>query len=171
MTKDVEVTLITPAKVAGKRQPTGKTLTVSETVRDQLIAAGAVSADVAPVTTASVGNEADAFETAVEAKAKEIAEAIVGEAVDTAVTELQATADEATARAIEAEAQRDLLQERVLELQAHLGTDMDVGASEDASGAEDDSAEQSSEGDEEPTETKPATKSRAGRKTSSAQKS
>ncbi|WP_321362603.1 hypothetical protein [uncultured Celeribacter sp.] len=165
MTKDVEVTLITPAKVAGKRQPSGKTLTVSETVRDQLIAAGAVAKDAAPVTTISGDNDTAAFEAAVEAKAKEIAEAIVDAAVETAVTELQATADEATARAIEAEAQRDLLQERVLELQAQLDTDPAAGASEEATAAKDEAADESSEGDE------IATKAAKGRKTSSAQKS
>ncbi|SLN38120.1 hypothetical protein AQS8620_01425 [Aquimixticola soesokkakensis] len=123
---DVTVTLATPAKVGGKNEPQGKVLTVSLTVRDQLLAAGALVSGgevvaLLPDETTSV------FEQAVAVKAKQIAQTIVEAAVEEAVTELTASANEANARAdtaeahtAEAQAQLTVMQDRVLELQAQL---------------------------------------------------
>jgi len=158
MTKEYEVTLTSPAKIAGKREPQGKTLTVSKTVREQLIAAGLVDAVTVMVPVASGVDltsfeGTDDFETAVTSKAKEMAEALVEAAVDEAVTELTTAADEANARAEkaevkvhEAEAQLQTLQDRVLELQEQLKPASDEPA-HDTADAPTDTSEAATEGE------------------------
>ena len=86
MDAQIEVTLISPAKVDGKRQPIGRTVYVTEAVMHQLAAAQAIPAlaivddEISPVPTK--------WEEDVAAKAQEIAEAVVIAAVDVAVSDL-----------------------------------------------------------------------------------
>jgi len=115
----LNVRLSGPAKVAGKWRKTGETVEVDQRGADDLRAAGVLEGDSLPAAAESEVGPA-LFDQAVQSKAKEIAEAIVEAAVDQAVTELTLARDEANARAVEAEAQRDLLQDRVLELQAQI---------------------------------------------------
>ncbi|MGD9864645.1 MAG: hypothetical protein AB7S99_15685 [Pseudodonghicola sp.] len=115
----LNVRLSGPAKVAGKWRKAGETVDVDQRGVDDLRAAGVLEGDSVPAAAESEVGPA-LFDQAVQSKAKEIAEAIVEAAVDQAVTELTLARDEANARAAEAEAQRDLLQDRVLELQAQI---------------------------------------------------
>ncbi len=114
----LNVRLSSPAKVAGKWRKAGETVEADPRTADDLRAAGVLEGDSIPAAESKVSPAL--FDQAVHSKAKEIAEAIVEAAVDQAVTELTLARDEANARAAEAEAQRDLLQDRVLELQAQI---------------------------------------------------
>lgn len=102
MDAQIEVTLISPAKVGGERKKVGSTVTVSEKVLHQLAASGAIpplaviDGEIEPVPTE--------FEMRVVAKAQEIAEELVGTAVDVAVTELVEATEKATKRAETADA-------------------------------------------------------------------
>jgi len=115
----LNVRLSGPAKVAGKWRKAGEIVDIDPRDADDLRAAGVLDGESVPAAAESEVSPA-LFDQAVHSKAKEIAEAIVEEAVDQAVTELTLARDEANARAVEAEAQRDLLQDRVLELQAQI---------------------------------------------------
>lgn len=114
----LNVRLSSPAKVAGKWRKAGETVEADPRTADDLRAAGVLEGDSIPAAESKVSPAL--FDQAVHSKAKEIAEAIVEAAVDQAVTELTLARDEANARAAEAEAQRDLLQDHVLELQAQI---------------------------------------------------
>lgn len=98
-----EVSLISPAKVGGERRRAGATVLVDAATLAQLIAAGAVRADA--------DHDHDATPSVLtEAQVLAFTQAEVVEAEKAALL----------ARAIEAEAQRDMLQDRVLELQGQL---------------------------------------------------
>lgn len=102
-----EVTLATTVKIRGKIEPAGKVVVVNQTEFDQLKAVGAISSTAAtPIADALIADR-DALEQLIATK---------GEVIQTLGSELTAM----EARAIEAEAQRDLLQDRVLELQAQI---------------------------------------------------
>ena len=105
-----EVTLATAAKIRGKIEPAGKIVVVDQTVYRHLKESGAIGA-TAPQSVAEVVLEDRAM------LEQTIAEqdSVIGVLTD----ELKAM----EARAVEAEAQRDLLQGRVLELQAQTATD------------------------------------------------
>ena len=100
-----EVTLATAAKIRGKIEPAGKIVVVDQTVYRHLKESGAIGATT-PQSVAEVVLEDRAM------LEQTIAEqdSVIGVLTD----ELKAM----EARAVEAEAQRDLLQGRVLELQA-----------------------------------------------------
>ncbi len=100
-----EVTLASAAKIRGKIEPAGKIVVVDQTVYRHLKESGAIGA-TAPQSVAEVVLEDRAM------LEQTIAEqdSVIGVLTD----ELKAM----EARAVEAEAQRDLLQGRVLELQA-----------------------------------------------------
>lgn len=111
-----EVTLATTVKIRGKIEPAGKVVVVNQTEFDQLKAVGAISSTAAtPIADALIADR-DALEQLIATK---------GEVIQTLGSELTAM----EARAIEAEAQRDLLQDRVLELQAQIAATDTAGES------------------------------------------
>lgn len=121
----ITVTLTGPAKVGGLRKRPGDVVEVDPTTLRQLVAAGAVAPDLdataplltgAPVRTLTQAE----FETAVAGAAKVLAETMLDAVLAEALAPLETEKNAALARAIEAEAQRDMLQSRVLELQAQL---------------------------------------------------
>lgn len=116
MDHKTEVTLTAPAKVGGKFRPVGAVVEVDATELKHLKKAGAVSDDKSAVTQSAQADAPDAqLAAAVDEQALELVklEAELGELA----TLLSAT----EARAVEAEAQRDMLQDRVLELQKEVG--------------------------------------------------
>ncbi|HBS99188.1 MAG TPA: hypothetical protein DEB47_04835 [Citreicella sp.] len=126
MERKTIVTLLSAAKIGGKFYGAGASPEVSDRQLADLVAAGAVAPDAAgQVLEASTPEGADLAaaiaraETA-EARVTEL-EASLTEAVVQIIPELQAAV-------IEAEAQRDLLQERVLDLQRGIETADDGAA-------------------------------------------
>lgn len=125
MERKLTVTLLSAAKIGGKFYGAGASPEVSVRQLADLVSAGAVPRDaVGQVLEASAPEGADlaaALARAETAEARVIElEASLTEAVVQIIPELQAAV-------IEAEAQRDLLQERVLDLQRGVKT-ADVGA-------------------------------------------
>ncbi len=115
----ITVTLIGPAKVGGLRKRPGDVVEVDPTTLGQLVEAGAAPRD--PDATAPVRTLTQAeFETAVAGAAKVLAETMLDAALEGVAEAFEAEKNATLARAIEAEAQRDMLQDRVLELQAQL---------------------------------------------------
>lgn len=139
-----KVRLSAPAKIGGKWHRAGAEPDVDAATELDLIAAGAI--DPAGPSEPSQPDEfgealaagritAHQFEAAVATQAKAISEAVVEAAVDAAMAEVMAEKDAALvameARAVEAEAQRDVLQARVQELQdAAKNTQSPQGATE-----------------------------------------
>lgn len=159
MDKEFEVTLTSPAKINGKHEPAGKTLTVSEKVHDQLFASGAIESenpDPSDVVSSDASQAEPDFEALVTEKAKEISAQIVGAAVDEAVTELHSAVQDANQRAENAEA-------RTLSAETELQALRDQVAAENA---------QTSKGEADDQDTQPAskaavTKTKSGTKTTS----
>lgn len=102
-----EITLANPAKIRGKIEPAGKVVIVDQTEFKHLKAAGAIGTTAPETVTDALIADRGALEEQIAAK---------GEVIATLEGDLKAM----EARAVEAEAQRDVLQDRVLELQAHI---------------------------------------------------
>lgn len=111
----VRIRLSGPAKIGGKVHPGGAEIDVDPNEVPELEAVGLVdgAASSPPAPGPPWSASPEAFERAVAETAKVLAETMVGAIVGDDLRALEA-------RAIEAEVQRDLLQGRVLELQAAL---------------------------------------------------
>jgi hypothetical protein len=112
MERMIEVTLISPAKVNGKRKPVGAKVSVTKEVRNQLATSGAVVK--LPDLDAQLEQEISEFEMAVQEKAEEI----VGSAVEEAVNQLVDDLEAAEKRAKAATERADLLENGRSEVEA-----------------------------------------------------
>lgn len=110
-----EVTLANPAKIRGKIEHAGKVMMVDQTELKHLKEAGAIGETIPkPIDTDLIEDRKELVD--VIAKKNEVIDALGGE--------LKAM----EARAVEAEAQRDALQDRVLELQAQIEAPTEVAS-------------------------------------------
>lgn len=120
-----EVTLATAAKIRGKIEPAGKIVVVDQTVYRHLKESGAIGATAPQSVADAVLKDRTMLE-------RTIAEQSA--VIDALTDELKAM----EARADEAEAQRDLLQGRVLDLQAQTAPGAaDAPVSQDTEAAKD----------------------------------
>jgi len=108
MDAQIEVTLISPAKVDGEHKPVGATVFVSEKVLHQLAAAGAVP-ELA-VIDGEIEVIPSAFEEAVAVKAQEIATEMVAVAIPEAVEDLVDQLKKAVARGNLLQEERDAVE-------------------------------------------------------------
>ncbi|MDF2141244.1 hypothetical protein [Paenirhodobacter sp. CAU 1674] len=119
MDPKTEVTLIAPAKVGGKFRAVGAVIDVDATELEHLKKAGAVPDDKSIVAQAEQADAPDALMAQLAAAVDEQALAIVE--LEAELGELATLLGATEARAVEAEAQRDMLQDRVVELQKDVG--------------------------------------------------
>jgi chromosome segregation ATPase len=166
MDKEFEVTLTSPAKINGKHEPAGKTLTVSKKVRDQLFASGAIKSenpDPSDVVSSDASQAEPDFEARVQAQAKELGERIVGAAVDEAVTELRDALQAANKRADDANKRADDAEWRAGEAETELQALRDQVAAANAQTSKDEGDDQ----DTQPASKAAAPKPKSGTKTTS----
>lgn len=115
----VSVTLASPAKIDGKREPAGKVVVVSATVAGHLHAAQAVGSAPLIFDTSDTQTSAE-FDDAVELAARGMAEKLVGGAVATALAQVKSERDELTARLATATELLAETKEQLFEAEAHL---------------------------------------------------
>lgn len=122
MDPKTEVTLIAPAKVGGKFRAVGAVVEVDATELQHLKKAGAVPDDKSIVAQAEQADAPDALMAQLAAAiAKADEQALALAEIEAELGELATLLGATEARAVEAEAQRDMLQDRVLELQKDVG--------------------------------------------------
>ncbi|MDR5655422.1 hypothetical protein [Ruixingdingia sedimenti] len=125
----MKVTLSGPARIGGQRKRPGDVVDVDLLTLRHLEAAGVIAPELASAaatdTPVSAMTQAE-FEAAVAATAKVLAETMLDAALEEVVATVEAEKNAALARAVEAEAQRDLLQARVEELQHILAEQTDT---------------------------------------------
>lgn len=110
----IDVQLAAPVKLGGKWHKPGDVLIVTSAEAEALRASGALVESIGDPT------EAAPSMPGFDETAKVLAGAGIEAAVDTAMAGADKALAAMEARALEAEAQRDLLQERVIELQAEI---------------------------------------------------
>ncbi|KRB58462.1 hypothetical protein ASE04_27500 [Rhizobium sp. Root708] len=108
----VSVTLASPAKIEGKREPAGTVVLVSAAVANHLYAARAIGTAPLVFDTSDTQTSAD-FDSEVALTAKMLADGIVAHAVTAAVAPIVAERDELIGKLAEAE-------EKLFEAEAHL---------------------------------------------------
>ncbi|WP_323041572.1 hypothetical protein [Gemmobacter sp.] len=121
----IKVRITAPVKLGPRWLRPGDEPEVTADDRAQLEAAGAVERDPDATQVVLTGTPVRAFtqsefETATAVTAQMLAEAMLDAALEEVTTQLRAEKAALLARAVEAEAQRDMLQDRVLELQDQL---------------------------------------------------
>lgn len=119
MSERIFVRLTGSAKIEGQWRKPGEDVAVTADLARELDAAGLIVED-GGLSAAEIATGAPGFDEAVEAAARDIANAEIEAAVLAAMGEFEGEKNALIARAVEAEALRDLLQERVLELQAQI---------------------------------------------------
>lgn len=98
MSEKFSIRLLGPAKVTGQRRQAGDVVEVDRNEFDHLVAAGVVE----------------------DRPTDEVAEQVAKEDLTVSLEALEVERNAAIARAVEAESQRDMLQGRLLELQAQI---------------------------------------------------
>lgn len=119
MSDRISVRLTGPAKIEGQWRKPGEDVSVTVELARQLDAAGVIAEDHA-LAAEEIASGVPGFDEAVAAAARDIANAEIEAAVVAAMGEFEDEKNALIARAVEAEAQRDLLADRVLELQAQI---------------------------------------------------
>lgn len=136
MEQRVSVTFSAPVKVEGIARRPGDSAAVTITTAAQLEEMGVIEPIALGVSVAELVPGAPGFDEAVAAAAQALAETMIDAAISASIGPLEAEKNAAAARAAEAEAQRDLLQARVLELQAQLAATTPTSPSGETAGNE-----------------------------------
>lgn len=116
----ITVTVTAPVMVGTGHHGPGARVDVTMAEAAQLEAMGVIAPIAEGVSVTDLAPGAPGFDEAVASVAKALAETMVDAAIAASIAPLEAKKNAALARAVEAEAQRDLLLDRVLDLQAQL---------------------------------------------------